>query len=723
MDLPGQGYCARDRLCVWVKTPTKKGKKLVAYSFPGVIIDSDSFLEVAWLNFCSEARKSETAYLQAIAGLECLPHMNKNDAAFVRRILRSKTSKPPTRNEMQRFLTIIEKAIQIAKSHLAALRPLINNSRLFYRSAIDRWFDAGVLDYRYHDISGFLDPLPPDKRIKSKSLSSFEDLSSKAPEAITNLSFSTIEEARELQGAHLDTRLAELQEKCFAALDDWDMRRSTLKALATRLSAARYAEIRQVVAPHRRGWSKVAAAHAAMDALNAEELAAFYLAEFIENKFHIYANLQRFVAHCYAVYPHGERVVDYFLSQQIGGFNGRTHLLPGLLCSLAYFGVAELMAIQILLLSETGLNPQPLQDLHRSQCERGKGQRAHWRLMPIKQKTGKAQQQSIPADTESANTGTDSEKDEFNDDGDSDEDEYVVKQPSKAGELPKRSAFDAMEMLMENHNRLAEDWSFAVDSEGFLFCYPNHVSKMLAQRRVGTWIKVFVEFKRAWNINPRYTFKQLRSQVGAQVVVRSNGNLYAVRNQLAHTSIATSSGYVAHVLAGLDEAIINQFERQIAATIVFAIGGEEALYAQGLQREDVNTKTIPIITLQNNRLHADDLNHKLTRVGNGVGCTDPTDSPNHTIKPGDFCDGEQCYGCKHQKLVITEGRMKENILMLRYFRNNLEAIVARNPEHWVKHGINAFAFQVALSHVIRSNVRYKTMYEKFERELAEKPAV
>lgn len=712
MDIPGQGYCVDNRLCVWVTSATHARKKLVSYSFPGVIIGAECFLETAWLNYCSETRKSETAYSAAIGNLDCLPGMTGNDGAFIKRILRSTGEKPPTRNEMREFLTILEKAVWVTRSHQPTLRQTLLITRRFYRGAIDAWFHAGILDYRYHDIRPFLDPLPSDIRNKSKSLSSFEDPSSKAPGAITNLTFKTIEEARRLQGAHLDTRLAELQEKCFAALDNWDTRRSKLKSFTTRLSVKRYAEIQQVVAPCRLRWSKVAEAHAAVEALDAGELAAFYVAEFIENEFHVHENLRRFVAQCYAVYPHADRVVAYLSAQQITGFSSANRLINDLACCIAYFGPLELMAIQVLILSEAGFNPQPLRDLHISQCERGKGQRAHWKLMPVKAKTGKGQQQSVYADTE----GLDQNQ------SDSNKHEYLVKQASKADGSVKRSAFDAMEMLMENYGRLADNWAFAPNSEGFLFTYPTRIPDTLAQRRFGTWVSAFNELKRVWDINPQYTLKQLRSQVGAQVVVRSNGNIYAVQTQLGHANIETSSGYVAHVMAGLDEAIINQFERQIAATIVFAIGGDDALYTRGLAREDVNTKTIPIITLQNKQARVDDLKHKLTPVGNGVGCTDPTDSPNQKIQPGDFCDGQQCYSCKHQKLLITEGRIKENILMLRYFRNNLETVFARNPEHWVKHGINTFAFQIALSHVIRSNLRYKSMYEKLERELAEAPA-
>ncbi len=61
--------------------------------------------------------------------------------------------------------------------------------------------------------------------------------------------------------------------------------------------------------------------------------------------------------------------------------------------------------------------------------------------------------------------------------------------------------------------------------------------------------------------------------------------------------------------------------------------------------------------------------------------------------------------------------------MLRYFRNNLEAISSRNPDHWIAHGLKAFAFQIALSHVIRGNVRYKSIYDEIERQITKEQTV
>lgn len=706
MDEIGLGYCKSDRLCVWTKAKNKAGKALVEYPFLHFTIESGSFLETCWLKFCNGERQHRTAYEQATAGLRSLASIDKSQAAFVIRILKSGINKPPSRNEMREFFCALDQSITAAFGHLSVLRPSLLNSRLLFRSGIDAWFEQGVLDYRYHDIKDFLDKLPIDPRSTSMSLSSFEDRSSKSPEAITNLPFKTIEEAREKQGEHLDIRLAELQEKCFSALDYWTSRKITLTDLSTCLSPTRLEEIQRIVAPHRKGWLKDPRDHLAIQALEPKDLAAFYLSEFIQQRLHVYANMMQFLAAYKTAYPHGERVIDYFSQTGIKGFSHRMNFFPELLCSLAYFGATELVAIQTLILSETGFNPQPLQDLHITQCRRDKtGGTARWELMPIKSKTGKGQDQSLASTADA----TDAEGNT----------EYVAKQVTKKGEKPKKTAFDAMEMLIANYNHLVEHGSFAPGSEGYLFTYPTRISNMQTQRRIGTWGKVFEAFKKDWNINSQYTFKQLRNQVGAREVVRSNGNLYAVRSKLGHASIATSAGYVAHVLAEIDDAIINQFERQIAATILFAIGGEDLLYTHNLCREDVNIKTIPIVTLKNQRTQPQDIEQKLTPVGNGVGCANPTDSPNHTINRGDFCDAGQCYDCRHRRIIITKERMKENILLLRYFRNNLDSICARNPEHWVKHGVKSFAFQIALSHVIRSNLRYKKLYEEIEQEITE----
>jgi hypothetical protein len=145
--------------------------------------------------------------------------MSKKHATLVTRILTSGSSEPPTRNEMREFFSITEQSIKIVLSDILGLRAIIVGHRKLFREGIDAWFDNGILDFRYHDIKDFLDPLPSYNRTFSLALSSFENTSSKAPKAITDITFKTIEEARIKQGNHLETRLAELQEKCFVALD------------------------------------------------------------------------------------------------------------------------------------------------------------------------------------------------------------------------------------------------------------------------------------------------------------------------------------------------------------------------------------------------------------------------------------------------------------------------------------------------------------------------
>jgi len=473
MGIIGQGFCERNRLCVWIRTPSRVGKKFLDYSFPNLIIKTGCFLEVAWLSYCNGNRLNENAFWHATSGLRTIPSMSKRDAALVKRVLRSTPNKPPTRKEILEFFSVIEQAILSSNAHLSSLRQLILSSRQLFRAGIDAWFQTGRLGFSFHDIKDFLGDLPTNRRNDAMTLSSFEDTSSKAPEAIADLSFTTIQEAREKQQNHLDTRSTELQEKCLAALECWEIRKAKIIELSQLLTPTSYLRVKNVVNRYRKKSPQTQIQLPALNAIDVAELAAFYIKEFIQEQFHVYENALRFAAKHKTTYPHGNRIIDYFSQNAIKGFNSRNQLFTYFLCSLAYYGANELIAIQVSILLETGLNPQPLQNLHITQCVREKGQTARWKLMPIKEKTGRGQQISLTSNTGTINENSD----------------YVIKHTAMPNNEPKKSAFDAMEMLISNYNLLLKHWAFSNDSQGYLFVYPMRTENLLAQRRFNTWGK------------------------------------------------------------------------------------------------------------------------------------------------------------------------------------------------------------------------------------------
>lgn len=91
---------------------------------------------------------------------------------------------------------------------------------------------------------------------------------------------------------------------------------------------------------------------------------------------------------------------------------------------------------------------------------------------------------------------------------------------------------------------------------------------------------------------PRFTREQLRNQKASAVYLQ-NGDVNEVQGLLGHESLKTTSGYLQqHVLAILNRANIAQFMRRLAASIIWAVRGEDAVVRHGHAHADVSARLL-----------------------------------------------------------------------------------------------------------------------------------
>lgn len=95
-----------------------------------------------------------------------------------------------------------------------------------------------------------------------------------------------------------------------------------------------------------------------------------------------------------------------------------------------------------------------------------------------------------------------------------------------------------------------------------------------------------------WHKLPVFTREQLRNQEAATRYLK-NQDPHEIQGLLGHRSLTTTTGYLQHtVIAVLNRANIATFQRQLAASIVWAIEGRDAVPKRGLSDKDINQRLL-----------------------------------------------------------------------------------------------------------------------------------
>lgn len=171
---------------------------------------------------------------------------------------------------------------------------------------------------------------------------------------------------------------------------------------------------------------------------------------------------------------------------------------------------------------------------------------------------------------------------------------------------------------------------------------------------------------------PRFGFDQLRNQVGAKTYLRRQ-DPHEVQALLGHASLETTSGYIRHrVIAVLNEANVAHFRRQLAATIVWASGGDHAVEARGLGIDNVRKRL-------------------LFPVG--------ADKP--AVEPQADCDAWLAQ--PDQALIVDASRVNHLVRQRRYYAQNWQRLRASNSEQFERVHLPRIEFTAALWAVIQDS--------------------
>lgn len=171
---------------------------------------------------------------------------------------------------------------------------------------------------------------------------------------------------------------------------------------------------------------------------------------------------------------------------------------------------------------------------------------------------------------------------------------------------------------------------------------------------------------------PRFGFEQLRNQIGAKVYLRSE-DPHEVQALLGHGSLETTSRYIRHrVIAVLNEANVAEFRRQLAATIVWAAEGEQAVEARGLGVANVRKRLLF-----------------------------PVGTEKSSVEPSADCD--VWLANPEQPLVVDEVRISHLVRQRRYYAQNWQRLRATNAEQFERVHLPRIEFSAALWAVVQDS--------------------
>lgn len=146
---------------------------------------------------------------------------------------------------------------------------------------------------------------------------------------------------------------------------------------------------------------------------------------------------------------------------------------------------------------------------------------------------------------------------------------------------------DGLQMMLDQDRAITEYWSrecpglfVAPIARGGRFVF----GKATDHKLLGRFIR--------WHRLPSFTREQLRNQRAASLYLKEQ-NPHLIQGLLGHENLATTTGYLRHsVISVLNRASIASFQRQLAASITWAIEGEAGLRARGMEGDEIDQRLL-----------------------------------------------------------------------------------------------------------------------------------
>jgi len=192
-------------------------------------------------------------------------------------------------------------------------------------------------------------------------------------------------------------------------------------------------------------------------------------------------------------------------------------------------------------------------------------------------------------------------------------------------------------------------------------------------------------FKTAHSL-PQFTSDQLRDQAGNTFYLKTK-DPHATQALLGHDSLATTQVYLDQTINRiLNEANMNEFMLRLGASIVWAVGGEEALSKYGFDNNDLDKKLLfPV-----------------------------TDNPTLEKNEVPICD--EWFTNKSTAIIINPSRMAHAMRQREYYRSNWERIYSINSERFNSTHLQRIIFNRALCQIIEDS-KYGHIFKQMSREI------
>jgi hypothetical protein len=261
-----------------------------------------------------------------------------------------------------------------------------------------------------------------------------------------------------------------------------------------------------------------------------------------------------------------------------------------------------------------------------------------------------------------------------------------------------RGGFQALELILWNLDQLKELGRVKKDETRLWFTYSSGESLPYTHQYVG-FQGALAKFCRRHGL-VRFTFEQIRAQVLMGHFL-STRDPERARQVAGHKTIATTGVYIDQEFARrLNSANNLEFQRRFEATVKFK-----------LKEEGRNHGTRPDVQFVDANL--------MIPVGDGTTCANPAKPPDPTYLEGEFCDGKRCHiagGCRNQRIVLDEARLKELTLKRRYYRDSWQRLLQANGDAFHTFHVPTMFFTFALYMYVKEGP-YGHALNRIEREI------
>ncbi len=246
-------------------------------------------------------------------------------------------------------------------------------------------------------------------------------------------------------------------------------------------------------------------------------------------------------------------------------------------------------------------------------------------------------------------------------------------------------AYDAIKLLIWNHDQLRKFGHIGPDENRIWFCWNNKNTVMTEPFTNPDQAKriLLTQLKMQWFSND-----QIRTHMLTLDKFRSGREFETIRQDAGHQSLNTTAHYFDQLSTQLHSSAINlEYKRRLDATIKFAISDDREFFAKKFDPRFVDKNL-------------------LFPIGDGTSCSSPYSPPDPGWLFDGVCDAKRCHagdGCPNNRIIVGKARVREIWATSEYYANNWHRLLVANEQAFMAWHGPAMIFNLALKSYIRSS--------------------